>query len=98
MAVKTLIAGGAIAQTLDEGITALWQATTNGHETVVKMLLERKEVYADSKDKGHFRMLLSWAARNRHEIIVKLLINRNEVNADWRSNWKESALSLVPRI
>ena len=33
------------------------------------MLVERKDVYADSKDKERFRMPLSWAARDTHETV-----------------------------
>jgi ankyrin repeat protein len=53
------------------GHTLLWRAAENGHEAVVKLLLETGKVDVDSKKDG--QTLLSWAAENGHEAVVKLL-------------------------
>ena len=46
------------------------------HETVVKLLLTRDDVKADSKDNCG-QTPLSWAAKNSHEAVVKLLLTRD---------------------
>lgn len=51
----------------------------NGHETVVKLLLAKKDVDPDFKDKDN-RTPLSWAAENGHEAMVKLLLAKEGVN------------------
>jgi ankyrin repeat protein len=55
----------------DDGRTVLWCGEGGGHEAVVKLLVERNDVGADSKDESG-RMPLSWAARERHEAVVNL--------------------------
>ncbi len=59
-------------QKIDHGRTPLSRAAESGHEAVVKLLLETKEVDVDAKD-GYGRTPLSWAAGNGHEAVVKLL-------------------------
>ena len=46
--------------------------TEEGHEAVVRLLLE-KAVDVDSKDKDYGRTPLSWAAEDGHEAVVQLL-------------------------
>ena len=52
----------------------LW-ATENGHEAVVKLLLE-KGAELDAKDDSLGRTLLWRAAENGHEAVVKLLLEK----------------------
>ena len=55
------------------------RAKQPGHEGIVKLLLERKEVNPHSSD-NNGQTLLSRAAKNGHEGIVKLLLQCKEVN------------------
>jgi hypothetical protein len=61
--------------------TPLWWASRNGHERVVKLLLE-KAVNVEARDRGGSTPLL-WAARNGHEAVVKLLLEK-AANVDAR--------------
>jgi len=58
----------------------MW-AAEGGHEGMVNLLLDRKEVNPDSKDPDGKTPLL-YAAKGGHEGIVKLLLDRKEVNPD----------------
>ena len=60
------------------GNTALTWGARNGHEEVVKMLLEREGVNPAGALDG--RMPLSWAAEKGHEGLVKMLLERKDVN------------------
>ena len=46
----------------------------NGHEAVVKLLLEKGAELETKYNNG--RTPLSWAARNGHEAVVKLLLEK----------------------
>jgi len=63
------------------GYTLLAWASRNGHEGVVKLLLEREEVNPDKPDDLD-RTPLSYAASGGYEGVVKLLLEREEVNSD----------------
>ena len=66
----------------DYGRTPLSWAAENGHEAVVKLLVEREDVKADSTDTTYGQTPLSRAAENGHEAVVKLLVEREDVKAD----------------
>jgi len=77
------------------GYTPLAWASPNGHEGVVKLLLEREEVNPDRpsrrgqlppKDSQGSRTPLSYAAEGGYEGVVKLLLEREEVNPDKPDN------------
>jgi len=56
-------------------------AAGNGHEGVVRILLERNDVDPDSIGID-FLTPLSQAAGNGHEGVVRILVERNDVNPD----------------
>jgi len=62
------------------GSTALTWAARNGHEGVVKILLERADANPDKADTKYGRTPLSWAALNGRGVVVKVLLERRDVN------------------
>jgi len=65
--------------------TPLLWAAHNGHEGVVKILLERRDVALDRPGKGGQTPL--WRAASKgHEGVVKILLERREVNPDKTDN------------
>lgn len=61
--------------------TPLSWAAENGHEGVVRQLVQRDDIDVNSKDdKGPTP--LSWAAREGHEAVVRLLIERDDVDVN----------------
>jgi len=57
-------------------------AAENGHEGIVKLLLEQKNVNPDTPDLWSGQTALLRAAGNGHEGIVKLLLERRDVKPD----------------
>jgi ankyrin repeat protein len=66
-----------------DGSALLSRAADLGVEDLVRLLLARDDIYADSRaDCG--RTPLGWASISEHEVIVKLLLARDEVKRDTR--------------
>jgi ankyrin repeat protein len=76
-----------IDQRDDSGRTPLWWAAKNGHEAIVKRLLDTGKVEVDSKDTRNGRTPLSRAAENGHEAVVKLLLETGKVEIDSKDIW-----------
>lgn len=71
--------------------TPLSFATGNGHDEVVKLLINTAGVDVDSRDKSG-RTPLSWAAGNGHDAVVKLLINAGGVDVNSRDKHDRTPL------
>ena len=76
------------------GRTLLSWAAGNGHDEVVKLLLECKDVSPNRPDKNS-RTPLLWAAHNGHDGAVKLLLGREGVSPDMPDNQGRTPLSLA---
>ena len=75
--------------------TPLSWAAENGHEGIVKLLLEREGVNPDIPDTEYGQTPLLWAARNGHEETVKLLLERKNVNPNSSSKLGQTPLLLA---
>ena len=73
------------------GYTPLALAAGDGHEEVVRILLERDDIDPDKPDQDG-RTPLWWAAWVGQEGVVKLLLGRDDVNPD-----KPDKSGLTPR-
>jgi ankyrin repeat protein len=65
-------------------------AAANGHEPVVKLLLEKGAI-SDNKDTKYGQTPLSCAASNGHELVVKLLLEKGAI-ANAQDHMKITAL------
>ena len=62
------------------GRTPLLWAADKGHERIVELLLERKDINPHTADSKYGRTPLVWAAAGGHSGIVKLLLEREGIN------------------
>jgi ankyrin repeat protein len=85
--VNILLADGADLDIRDwAGRTLLSLAAENGHEGVVKLLLDTGKVDIDIESKdSNSRSPLSYAAENGHEGVIKLLLDTGKVDIDIES-------------
>jgi len=62
------------------GISPLAWAASRGHEEVVELLLQQKDIQPDQHGTSDGRTALSWAAGNGHEGVVRLFLGRHCLN------------------
>ncbi|KAI5785392.1 hypothetical protein FPQ18DRAFT_87085 [Pyronema domesticum] len=75
--------------------TALSWASENGHDSVVKLLLQADGIDINSKDSEYDRTALSWASENGHDSVVKLLLQADGIDINSKDDDGETALSLA---
>ena len=76
------------------GNTPLIWAAWNGHEGVVKILLEQDQVSPDGPGRRSQTPLCS-AAENGHEGVVKILLERDDVDPNVQGSWDQTPLSFA---
>lgn len=69
----------------------LW-AAKNGHDAVVKLLLDRSRIDVDVEDVGG-QTALSWAAENGHHTVVELLLDSGKANVNSKDLYGRTPLS-----
>jgi len=77
------------------GTPLLW-AAWNGHEAVVKMLLDTEKVDVNSKN-IYGRTPLLWAARYGHDAVVKMLLDTEKADVNSKDNYSWMPLSWASR-
>jgi ankyrin repeat protein len=65
--------------------TALMLAADHGHDTVVKLLLERHDVDVNTKEEENGYTALMLAADRGHDTVVKLLLKRHDVDVNTKA-------------
>ncbi|KAF8421786.1 ankyrin repeat-containing domain protein [Tirmania nivea] len=68
--------------------------TANGHQAVVRLLLERNDVDVDAKDNSGWSPL-SLAAMSGYEAVVRLLVEQDNINLDAKDSEGRAALDLA---
>ena len=94
--VLRLLQNGAKPESTDNFATPLSWAAMNGHEAVVKLLLNRDDVTINVQNQ-YGETPLSLAAKNGHQAIVKLLLNRDDIATDFRNINDQTPLSWAAR-
>ena len=68
------------------GMTALMEAATEGHQGIIRLLLEREDVDVNVRspfsDRASGYTALTWAAKHGHGKIVRMLLGRKEVEVN----------------
>ena len=95
--VQRLLEKGAKPNSRDEFLlTPLLWAAERGHASIVKLLLSRDDIVADSRDYVD-RTPLSIAANGGHEVVVRLLLSRDDVEINSRVGRGQTPLSLATK-
>ena len=92
--VQPLLENGAIPGSIDRYSTLLLWAAMNGHQAVVKLLLDRDDVAVNILDPYGDTPLLC-AVKKGHEAVIKLLLDRDDVMINLQNRYGESSLSLA---
>ena len=72
--------------------TILTLAAEHGHERVVKMLLEHRDVDPNQADTEYDRTPLGWAAEHGHESVVQMLLKRGDINPNQADQYGRTPL------
>ncbi|KAI9878016.1 MAG: hypothetical protein M1830_002174, partial [Pleopsidium flavum] len=91
--INYLLENGSEADSTDEhGRRPLSYAASNGHHTVVKLLLKREDVVVNTQDIfGETSVLL--AAREGHESVMRLLLKREDIEVNTQNRYGQTPLS-----
>ena len=81
----------------DSDRTPLSWAAEYGHEYIVQMLVERDDVYINSKDSKLGRTPLSWAADRGHGAVVRLLMKRGDIDINTKDKSGRTPLVFAAR-
>jgi len=79
------------------GLTPLMWAASNGHEGVVKVLLQQKHTQPDIPDALRGRTALSWAAGGGYEGVVRLFLGPRFINPGsiGRQRWVSEGMGVL---
>ncbi|RMI97935.1 hypothetical protein CDV36_016175 [Fusarium kuroshium] len=75
----------------NSGVTLLWLATRNGHDSLLKLLLDTGKADVNVRDNASLTLLVI-ATMKRDENIVKLLLSKGEVDVNLTDNYGRTPL------